>query len=252
MSDTCQIAQKTKMFFRKISRAGSKETPGSDVTSAESPLLKNKALPWKMRKNMITLLKLGHRPCDLKDASLPRNCFEAVAFVLGLDYVSQRKPERSNCREWNGPSMAPCETYLIDDPFDHRFINMIEDAGYKNVMRAMPFRTVHVIEEGIYHSNEIIGLNNLCSFEALEPGDVLVFGLNIRTEEDGSYSSFKHACIYLGKHKGKHYIFEKPSIRCGPDSPYRIISLTDKLSGAIGQPTDCENSCYDTVYVYRK
>ncbi len=252
MSDTCQIVQKTKIFSRKFKPAKPKETPEPDVTSAESPLLKNKALPKKMSKNIVSLLTLGHRPCDLKDESVPKNCFEAVAFVLRLDYVSQRRKVYSNCLEYNGKGMVSCESYLSDD---HRFINLLESAGYKNVTQIMPFKTIHVVEgEGYrrFHWNEIVGLNNLSDFDSLKPGDVLVFGLNYRTEEFGEYSAFKHACIYLGKYNGKHYVFEKPSVRCGPNSPFRIISLTEKLSGAIGQPTDCNKSCYDTVFVYRK
>lgn len=57
--------------------------------------------------------------------------------------------------------------------------------------------------------------------------------------------------IYLGKINGRHYVFEKPNMNCGPNSRYKIIALGEKLKLNIGDDSLCINY-YDTVFAYRR
>lgn len=64
-------------------------------------------------------------------------------------------------------------------------------------------------------------------------------------------NTYFHGAIYLGERDGKHYIFQKPSWNCGPDSPYQITTIEAYSSRMVGQPINCDNS-YSQIFVYRK
>ncbi|MFA4843667.1 MAG: hypothetical protein WC632_01795 [Candidatus Margulisiibacteriota bacterium] len=64
-------------------------------------------------------------------------------------------------------------------------------------------------------------------------------------------NTYFHGAIYLGERDGKHYIFQKPSWNCGPDSPYQITTIEAYNSSMVGQPINCDNS-YSQIFVYRK
>ncbi len=79
-----------------------------------------------------------------------------------------------------------------------------------------------------------------------------LFILNSKVESAREHPrTYHHGAIYLGERDGKHYIFQKPSWNCGPQSPYQITTIEAYNSRSVGQPVDGDYT-YDRIFIYRK
>jgi hypothetical protein len=173
--------------------------------------------------------------CTAAPKDEPKNCYETVAYVKGLDYLSRRRVQDENI----GPIMAA--------PGAVR--ELFAAGGYRKVAETFLFR----IEKKRGTTGEVIASADLSAIpKNLRIGDILLFGGRGVDRQGTGYDRYVHAMIYLGERRGKHYVFEKWNGECGPRSPYQIIALEAILKQQVGTPATYKDVYIDRLFVLRK
>jgi len=192
------------------------------------------ALNPSLRGPIGQLLDRKFYDCAAAPEEQPKNCYETVAYVKGLDYLSRRQVYEESV----GPIMADQD----------KVSELLAAGGYRKVAESFPFHNV----KGQANTVElVVGVKLSAIPKNLKSGDLVLFGgrgLNSKGEE---VDRFTHAMVYLGRHGGKHYVFEKINKECGPGSPYQIISLEAVLVQLIGMPSTHNNIYIDRVFALR-
>jgi hypothetical protein len=178
-----------------------------------------------LRRRLAFLINQRYRTCQAAARSLPRNCFEAAAYMSDLNFLSRRT---SDC----GGQKTLDDKNLLD---------LLMMRGYRSLYAFQPFETIKL------SGDKVISKVVMSAIPELHPGDILFFGAD--PVEKGN--KYLHAAVYLGVFAGERYLFEKPSFDCGKSSPYQVISLEAKLKQNRGNPDSCDH-CYDSVFVYRQ
>jgi hypothetical protein len=202
------------------------EEQGGVTPRAQENLL---ALNPTLRGPIEQLLAWKIFDCAATPKYYPKNCFESVAYVTGLDYLTKRR------------TPAISKEPILDGP--NKIKEMLASGGYVRTAAFFPF---YMSKDWSRPFVVTTGLNLSAIPNNLKPGDILFFGG--RSALKAKPDRFVHAAVYLGKQSDKHYVFDKPNCECGPGSPYGIVPLEDILKELVGQPA----AFVDRVFVYRK
>ncbi len=147
------------------------------------------------------LLGRGFNPCNLRANACA--CYDTVNFVIFGDQT--------------------CFLSWV------AFLAKLSTGGYEKIKQILPFE-VNYRQEAVKIQ---VDLNKV----DLKPGDILFWGgLQRNPDKTISVDNYVHAAVYLGDYNGRHYAFQKPSLFCGPKSPFMIRSLEDDFEENLGSP----------------
>jgi len=209
------------------------------------------------------LLAKKFEPCQNEKTSYA-NCFGTALWVLGLGNTdAPAMYAETDDNQWEACDNTDIRLNLgSSDNLDYLFRSI----GYQPIES---HEMIQVIKEGSIVEPCEVQPNGDCTYIEippelkieqakdalinLKPGDLLLFGTSGEIFDGEQIGvNFSHAAIYVGNVNGEPMMFEKRSLYCGPDSPYAIVPVMNRIRGDAESLTKGAGDITRFLHVYRR